>query len=48
MRRGDKVTQIFGSMAKARRFAREDREMHRSEYRKAALREALRKLRARE
>jgi len=47
VRRGDKVTQIFGSPAKARRFAREDREMHRSEYRKAAMKDALRKLRAR-
>ena len=44
---GPAVTQIFGSPAKARRFAREDREMHRSEYRKAALKQALRKLRAR-
>jgi hypothetical protein len=47
VRRGDKVTQIFGSPAKAKRFAREDREMHRSEYRKAALQAALRKLLAR-
>jgi hypothetical protein len=46
VRRGDKVTQIFGSPAKARRFAQEDRTLHRSEYRKAALKQALRELRA--
>ena len=29
-----KVSQVFGSLAKAKRFAREDRRGHRSEYRK--------------
>ncbi len=38
VRNGAKVTQIFGSPAKARRFEREDRRLHRSEYRKARLR----------
>jgi hypothetical protein len=38
VRDGTKVTQIFGSPAKARRFEREDRRLHRSEYRKARLR----------
>lgn len=33
--RGGKVKNIFGSTAKARRFAREDRRLHRSEYRRA-------------
>jgi len=35
VRKGDKITQIFGSKAKERRFDREDRRLHRSEYRKA-------------
>jgi hypothetical protein len=37
VRKGATVTQIFGSKAKAKRFRREDRRMHRSEYRKALL-----------
>jgi hypothetical protein len=35
VRKGDKITQIFGSKAKERRFDHEDRRLHRSEYRKA-------------
>jgi hypothetical protein len=35
VRKGDKITQIFGSKAKERRFDGEDRRLHRSEYRKA-------------
>ncbi len=34
VRKGTSVTQIFGSVAKQKRFAREDRRQHRSEYRK--------------
>lgn len=35
VKRGGKVSEVFGSKAKERRFAREDRLGHRSEYRKA-------------
>jgi hypothetical protein len=34
IRQGDKVSQIFGSKAKARAFAKEDRRLHRGEYRR--------------
>jgi len=35
VRKSDKITQIFGSREKERRFDREDRRLHRSEYRMA-------------
>lgn len=35
VRKSDKITQIFGSRAKERRFDREDRRLHRSAYRMA-------------
>jgi hypothetical protein len=34
VKKGGKVTQKFGSKAKEKRFAKEDRRGHRSEYRK--------------
>jgi hypothetical protein len=37
VRKGEAITQIFGSKAKERRFHREDRRLHRSEFRKARL-----------
>jgi hypothetical protein len=37
VRTGSRVTQIFGSASKGKRFQREDRRLHRSEYRKALL-----------
>ena len=37
IRKGATIKQIFGSIKKERRFAREDRRLHRSEYRKRRL-----------
>ncbi len=37
VRKGEAITQIFGSKAKELRFHREDRRLHRSEFRKARL-----------
>jgi hypothetical protein len=37
VRQGTTVKQIFGSKAKAKRFRREDRRLHRTEYRKALI-----------
>ena len=40
VRKGTTVTQIYGSEAKQKRFRREDRRMHRGEYRKTMLKDS--------